>query len=207
MPGMNGEEALGAIRALGDKDKSSVPVIAVTANAIRGMRDEYLRKGFDDYLSKPVETPKIEQILKDHLPSNLFVAVEEDEKESQETLDIEIESIDVDAGLAKCGGSARDYLDVLDIFAEYGPGKADEIEKFAAKKDYENYTSAVHALKSVAANIGAHQLFTMARIHEMAGKSGNKGFIDLNFPKLVTMYRSILDDINASLEELGKKEQ
>lgn len=207
MPGMNGEEALGAIRALGDKDKSSVPVIAVTANAIRGMRDEYLRKGFDDYLSKPVETPKIEQILKEHLPSNLFVAVEEDEKESQDTLDIEIESIDVDAGLAKCGGSARDYLEVLDIFAKYGPDKADEIENFAAKNDYENYTIAVHALKSVAANIGAHQLFTMARIHEMAGKSGNKGFIDLNFPKLVTLYRSILDDINASLEELGKKEQ
>ena len=207
MPGMNGEEALNAIRALSDKDRASVPVIAVTANAIRGMRDEYLRKGFTDYLSKPVETPKIEQILKDYLPPHLFVAMEEEETSEQIELDIEIEGVDVDAGLAKCDQNAGDYLDILGIFTEYGPDKASEIESFAKSGDYENYVISVHSLKSVAANIGAHQLFTMAKIHEFAGKSGNTAFIDSNWGKLVTLYREITDSIAKALEENGKKEQ
>lgn len=207
MPGMDGEAALNAIRALPDKDRASVPVIAVTANAIRGMRDEYLRKGFTDYLSKPVETPKIEQLLKDHLAPNLFVALEEEESEQQTELDIEIKGVDVDTGLMKCDGDAKEYIEILEIFIEYGPDKAKEIDGFAQKKDYENYIIAVHSLKSVAANIGAHQLFTMAKIHEFAGKSGNTGFVDANYKKLVDLYRSIIKNIKKSLSDMEKKEQ
>lgn len=207
MPGMDGEAALNAIRALPDKDRASVPVIAVTANAIRGMRDEYLRKGFTDYLSKPVETPKIEQILKEHLAPNLFVALEEEESEQQADLDIEIKGVDVDTGLSKCDGDAKEYIEILEIFIEYGPEKAKEIKNFAEKKDYENYIIAVHSLKSVAANIGAHQLFTMAKIHEFAGKSGNTGFIEANYKKLVDLYRGIIRNIKTSLAQRDKKEQ
>ena len=207
MPGMNGEEALKAIRQLPDKDKAEVPVIAVTANAIRGMRDEYLRKGFTDYLSKPVETDKIEQLLKEHLAPNLLVSIEEEENASQEEFDVEIKGVDVDAGLAKVDGNTRDYIDILEIFAEYGPDKASEIENFAKSHDYENYIIAVHSLKSVAANIGAHQLFTMAKVHEFAGKGGNLGFIDSNFEKLVSLYREIIESIKTSLKEIKEKEQ
>ena len=207
MPGMDGEEALHAIRALPDADKADMPVIAVTANAIRGMRDEYISKGFTDYLSKPVETPKIELILKEHLPKNLIVTIEEDEPAGQDELDIEIKGIDIDAGLSKCDRIAKDYLEILDIFAEYGPDKATEIENFAADGDYDNYVIAVHALKSVAANIGAHQLFTMAKVHEFAGKSGNTGFIDSNCDKLVTLYRDIIENIREALSNMEEKEQ
>ena len=207
MPKMNGEEALDAIRALPDEQKASVPVIVVTANAIRGMRDEYISKGFSDYLSKPVETSKIEQILKDHLPKNLFVAIEEEETAQQETLDIEIKGIDVDAGLIKCDGIVKDYVDILGIVVECGPEKVSEIEEYATTHDYADYTIAVHSLKSVAANIGAHQLFTMAKIHEFAGKSGNNDFIDSNYPKLVMLYRDILNNIEEALRKLSEKEQ
>ena len=207
MPGMDGEEALHAIRALPDADKANMPVIAVTANAIRGMRDEYISKGFTDYLSKPVETPKIELILKEHLPKNLIVTIEEDEPAGQDELDIEIKGIDIDAGLSKCDRIAKDYLEILDIFAEYGPDKATEIESFAAAGDYDNYVIAVHALKSVAANIGAHQLFTMAKVHEFAGKSGNTGFIDSNCDKLVTLYRDVIGNIRETLSNMEEKEQ
>ena len=88
---------------------------------------------------------------------------------------------------------------------EYGPDKADEIEALAAAKDYENYVVAVHSLKSVADNIGAHQLFTMAKIHEFAGKGGNTGFIEANSSKLVSLYREIISNIKKALEELNKE--
>ena len=206
MPGMNGEEALLAIREIPDEDRSQVPVIAVTANAIRGMRDEFIRKGFTDYLSKPVETQKIEQVLKDHLAPNLVVAAEDDDVQEEEELDLEIKGVDVDAGLAKSDGNTGDYVDILGIFTEYGPDKASEINGFAENHDYENYVIAVHSLKSVAANIGAHQLFTMAKIHELAGKSGNTSFIDSNYEKLVTLYREIIGNIETALAEMSKEE-
>lgn len=207
MPGMNGEEALKKIRALSDSEKAGVPVIAVTANAITGMRDEFLRRGFTDYLSKPVETGKLEQILKDHLAPNLIVAVEEEEADSQAELDMEIEGVDVDAGLAKVDGNAGDYLDILEIFAEYGPEKADQLEKCALDHDYAGYAINVHSLKSVAANIGAHQLFTMAKIHEFAAKGGKEGFVDANYDKLLVLYRDIIRNISRALKEHSEKEQ
>lgn len=207
MPGMNGEEALKKIRELDDEDRSQIPVVAVTANAIRGMRDEYLRKGFTDYLSKPVETDKLEQLLKDHLAPNLIVAIDEEESDDQVEFDIEIEGVDVEAGLSKVDGNVRDYVDILEIFVECGPDKAGEIEEFAKRHDYENYVINVHSLKSVAANIGAHQLFTMAKIHEFAGKSKKDDFIDANYEKLIMLYREIIENIRISLEEFSKKEQ
>ncbi len=207
MPGMNGEEALNAIRGLADRDRARVPVIAVTANAIRGMKDEYLRKGFSDYLSKPVETQTIEQVLKDNLAPHLFVAIEEEEAQQQDDLDIEIPGVDIETGLSKVDGNVRDYMDILEIFTEYGPAKAAEIEEHARHRDYENYVICVHSLKSVAANIGAHQLFTMAKIHEVAGKGENYGFVDANYDKLVRLYRTIIDNISKSLKELSDRDK
>jgi CheY-like chemotaxis protein len=55
MPKMNGVDATRAIRALGG-GKGSVPIIAVTANAMRGDRESYLAAGMDDYLSKPIDS-------------------------------------------------------------------------------------------------------------------------------------------------------
>ena len=207
MPEMDGEEAMKEIRAIRDAEKSQIPVIAVTANAIRGMRDEYMRKGFTDYLSKPVETDKLEKILKDHLPSNIVVVMDVEEEKRMDKLDIEIKGVDVDAGLAKCDYNAKDYIEILGVFTEYGPDKATELEEFAKNKDYENYTIAVHSLKSVAANIGAHQLFTMAKVHEFAGKAGNCGFIDGNYNKIIKLYRTIIGNISDGLKELEEKEQ
>ncbi|MCR5672643.1 MAG: response regulator [Lachnospiraceae bacterium] len=207
MPGMSGEEALLAIRKIPDSNKADVPIVAVTANAIRGMRDEFIRRGFTDYLSKPVETEKLEQMLKNNLAPHLIVSLEEEESGVQDDLDIEINGIDVDAGLSMYDGNAADYTEILEAFAEYGPEKITEIEGFAKDKDYENYVIAVHALKSVAANIGAHQLYTMAKIHEFAGKGGNMAFIDANHGKLLALYESIIGNIQTALAELEKKEQ
>lgn len=200
MPEMSGDEAMSLIRKIPGREKSVI--VAVTANAVRGIRDEFIKKGFTDYLSKPVETVRIEEILKAHLPSNLLIHGEEEEQGSQIEFDIEIPGVDVDAGLFKSDNNVRDYIDILDIFTEYGSEKAKELETLALAKDYTGYTIAVHSLKSVAANIGAHQLCTMAKIHEMAGKHGQSGFIDLNYKKLINLYETIVSNITFALKEV-----
>jgi signal transduction histidine kinase/CheY-like chemotaxis protein len=68
MPGMDGVEATAAIRALEGDWFHDVPVIALTANAVAGMREEYLSKGFSDFVSKPIEIPKLEEVMDRWIP-------------------------------------------------------------------------------------------------------------------------------------------
>ena len=64
MPRMTGVETMEELRKI---DGFKTPVVILTANAISGMKEEYLKKGFDDYLSKPIEKPELERVLKKFL--------------------------------------------------------------------------------------------------------------------------------------------
>lgn len=66
MPDMDGLETMKRIRELNETYRR-VPVIALTANAIKGVREELLEKGFDDYLAKPVSVKQLEEILRKYL--------------------------------------------------------------------------------------------------------------------------------------------
>jgi signal transduction histidine kinase/CheY-like chemotaxis protein len=68
MPGMDGVEATAAIRALEGDWFRDIPIIALTANAMAGMREEYLSKGFSDFVSKPIEIPKLEEVMNRWIP-------------------------------------------------------------------------------------------------------------------------------------------
>ena len=69
MPEMNGLEVLTKLRAMDSNLSRNCPVIALTANAIVGAREQYLSAGFNDYLSKPIDYKELEAVIKKHLPS------------------------------------------------------------------------------------------------------------------------------------------
>jgi len=70
MPGMDGVETTRRIRRRGAKDKyfSEVPIVVLTANAVVGMRDFFLENGFTDFISKPVDTIRLNSILEKWIP-------------------------------------------------------------------------------------------------------------------------------------------
>ncbi|MGB0723536.1 MAG: ATP-binding protein [Gammaproteobacteria bacterium] len=68
MPVMDGIEATRRIRALADRDKARVPVIALTAHAMKGAEEEYLSEGMDAYLTKPIENEALESVLRRFAP-------------------------------------------------------------------------------------------------------------------------------------------
>ena len=74
MPGMSGKETLNVIR--GERLADNTPVIALTADAIVGARDNYLRDGFTDYLSKPVMYEDLERILLKYIDASLLMTEE-----------------------------------------------------------------------------------------------------------------------------------
>ena len=78
MPGMDGVTTLKEMRSR--YDMRGVAVIALTADAVAGAREFYIEKGFDDYLSKPVKSEALEDILKQHLPEKLILSNEDIER-------------------------------------------------------------------------------------------------------------------------------
>jgi len=68
MPEMDGMEAVAIIRGLGGRF-AELPIVALTANVAAGMRETFLENGFNDFLAKPMETAKLDAVLRRWIPA------------------------------------------------------------------------------------------------------------------------------------------
>ena len=188
MPEKDGIETLHEMRAQVKNPNGNTPVVCLTANAIAGAREAYLAAGFDDYLSKPINSGKLEDMLIAYLPEDKIVLSKEESSntgpadEQKQVIPgvlmplMEQESIDVGLGM-KNSGSAEAYLPLLKIFYTSIDGKANEILQFYEAEDWKDYTIKVHALKSSARIIGAVKFGEEAQELENAGKREDIAYI------------------------------
>ncbi len=202
MPQMDGLETFAAMASLEGNLNRGVPCIALTANAISGAREQYLKAGFNDYLTKPIDSRKLEKMLSTYLPPEKIVPVEEDSNEQTESAEaateesLAIEGISTKDALQNCGGedilcaALKDFYNAIDE-------KSAQIESFVQSGDLKNYTVLVHALKSSARLIGAQQLSKDAAHLELCGDAGDKHEIEEKTPALLVLYRSYKEKLQA----------
>nr|MCR5347324.1 response regulator [Fretibacterium sp.] len=164
MPEMDGIETLHNLKAGADNPNLKTPSVCLTANAISGARERYLAEGFDDYLTKPIDSGKLEAMLIRYLPTEKVFVTEgdsdaDDAEPSPDLPDwlLKIGEIDTASGLKHCGGE-EGYLETLKIYGENAEANADEIGKFWRARDIANTTIKVHALKSTSRAVGAEAL-------------------------------------------------
>jgi signal transduction histidine kinase/CheY-like chemotaxis protein len=182
MPGMDGMEATAAIRALEGDYFKNVPIIALTANAVSGMREMFFENAFSDFLSKPIELGKLNEILENWIPKDKRQAVPSKMKnlKSNNQTNVEnlpnIEGVDLSVGLLRVGGSEANYRNLLDFFMHDVKKRLPLLQK-PTPDDLKTFTIHVHALKSALANIGALALSESAAMLEEAGHRGDISFI------------------------------
>lgn len=199
MPEMDGIETLQHMKETKHLC-NDIPVIALTANAISGAREEYIAAGFTDYLTKPIDSHKLESMLKKYLPPEKVQEVSEEaaaasDAAADEALPDWLEQqalLDTKSGLTNCG-SAEDYLETLRLFAEAYEENAATIQSFFDTADWKNYTIRVHALKSSARIIGASELSDLAAALEQAGNAEDAAKIQQDTPRLFELYAQCED--------------
>ncbi|SFO00967.1 Hpt domain-containing protein [Pseudobutyrivibrio sp. UC1225] len=210
MPEMDGIETFEKMKVLNGNINKATPVIALTANAVSGAKQEYQNIGFNDYLAKPVNSVELEKMMEFYLPPEKIESVAIDngfEKYSDGKLDIpegsflaNLKEIDLKEAITNCGGAevlenvVKDFLVSLD-------NKADAIEKYLNDGDLRNYTVYVHALKSSARLIGAMELSKMAADLEAEGNEGNFIALHERTPALLEKYRSYKEHLKAAMED------
>ena len=202
MPGMDGIDTTVAIRNLGKKYET-LPIIALTANAIGGVREMFKAEGMNDFLAKPVEMSKLNSILKKWLPKDKQKTRSKDAATKKARF--EIHGLDTDKGILNSGGIREEYDEILAIYAADCKKRLTELAKYHGENDTRALTICVHALKSASANVGADELSGMAASLEAAGNTGDFGYIDANLRRFTDSLSLLVSNIGEHLESIRKE--
>ncbi len=204
MPVMDGIETLKRLKELPDSKNSNIPIVALTANAISGARERFIREGFDDYMTKPIDGERLEELLLMYLPDDKIqksevVSLSHKIEEKGESGEQEGESavrsqpvLDREQGIRNCG-SEETYYKVLEAFQNDIKGKADIIRQALESRDLERYGITVHAIKSSSGIIGASTLAKLAEQLELAADQGDVRQIEDNTQALLDLYEGYLE--------------
>ena len=175
MPEMDGMETTKIIREMIPSAKDT-PIIALTANALEGVKEMFIKGGMNDFVAKPIDVRVLVSKLKDYIPSDKIKKGVAEEILTEEVKAPEIADLDTFGAISMVGDESI-YMMILKEYYRVIKAKSDKIMECFREQDWENYTINVHALKSASRQIGAIELSDMAADLEKAGNNRDIDFI------------------------------
>ncbi|MBP3206418.1 MAG: MATE family efflux transporter [Lachnospiraceae bacterium] len=211
MPVMDGIETFHAMR-LGKNLCQNTPVIMLTANAVKGAKEQYIREGFQDFLSKPIMPDKLDEVILKYLPAELVQMLATEEAVSSDVEELakaaedgevkvdlpELDEFDYEYAMGLLRNKALLKETLIDFYRAI-PGIEQELSLYEDSIELEEslnaYRIQVHALKSTAATVGALLLSKLARILEVAAREGETG-------KIRTLHPILLEELEKHRKRL-----
>lgn len=180
MPGMSGTEAMKQIRGLPEERFKMLPIVALTANAANDARGIFMAEGFDGFLSKPIETQKLDRVLCKYLrelntsrqklhPVIIPPAAVEEQK-PQPLTNLNSDEIQFQEGIERMN-SLPVYIIILETYLSSLREKLPLLNEWL-QTDRERFTIEIHGVKSASAAVGANALSMLAERMEKHGKAG-----------------------------------
>lgn len=206
MPHMDGVEAFHHLRADKQGLNYKTPVIILTANAVAGMKQQYLEEGFNGFLSKPVQAPLLEETLKRYLPEELVTFSEQEqtadaeEQEHRQVLyrvvdDLGLTELDLDDALRYSSGMTTDVLENIEGYLTDSESNRERIIKEFESRNWNDFKIHVHALKSTSRIVGAVHMAFLAEQMEKAAGSEDVSYITENFEDLLYEHEQLCMDL------------
>jgi len=213
MPGIDGIEATRLIREIGTDYAKNIPVIALTANAIVGNEEIFLNKGFQAFVSKPIEISHLDavirELIRDKEQEKLYIKQDEHDSDDShaensayiESFHHEIYGLDTEKGIKRFSGDIEAYISVLRSYTVNTPplleSAAEMYEDQSRLKDYETI---IHGIKGSSSAICADKVAEMARILEEAAKTGDLDYITVNNTAFTDATQNLIREIKDVLE-------
>jgi signal transduction histidine kinase/DNA-binding NarL/FixJ family response regulator/HPt (histidine-containing phosphotransfer) domain-containing protein len=223
MPGMDGIEAVRIIRnEINTEYARTVPIIALTANALIGNDEMFLQNGFQAFLSKPIDIIRLDRVLHQWvrdknrgktppsaIPPTPPKEIKKPEEKSADLInDLEALGINAVAALARFANDQKSYLHILGSFVVHAPSFIEDVRAFKGKdisQELESYRITVHSIKGSGRGIGAEILGDMAEKLEFAAKERDIAFIEANNDPLIEAMEKFIADLSAYLQTLPKE--
>ncbi|MCK4235783.1 MAG: response regulator, partial [Candidatus Krumholzibacteria bacterium] len=202
MPVMNGFEATKAIREK-EGDKNHTPIIAMTANAMKGDRELCLEAGMDDYISKPVEPQQMFDAInrwagiKDHKKT-----VTRQEKSGKDTPP-ENTPIDFESALHRFDGDKEILIEILKEFLNHVPNQLKTLDEATEKGDAGAVEMEAHSIKGAARSLSAKRIADTALELEHLGKKGDLSTAKEITANLKTEFKKLVEYTQQSFDEEG----
>lgn len=198
MPQMDGVETFNKMKVLENNLNVDTPVVALTANAIVGIKEMYMKEGFAEYLSKPITPGKLEDLIVKMLPD--YKVVDENTAKMKRSTLAKVDGFDWE--LAMEHFPTEDILiEILKEFKNDTPNNLKEIRTYydsISDKEYLNkYEIKIHALKSIMLFLGNEGLGNIALELEMAAKNGD---IDIIRSKTIPL----LEEVEKGIERISE---
>jgi signal transduction histidine kinase/CheY-like chemotaxis protein/HPt (histidine-containing phosphotransfer) domain-containing protein len=217
MPEMDGMEAVRIIREeIGTEYAKSVPIVALTANAVAGNERMFLEHGFQAFLPKPVDMSRLDAILERWVRDRAEAEYMERTKTapgketgpgpSAAVAEWRIEGFDLEKALARFGGDEEALLHSLRSYAANTPPLMERVREPDANKR-EEYTIVVHGVKSSSYAVGAMALGEKAEELERAARSGDFEFVAANNGAFLEATGRLLADLSSFLQVLQREEE
>ncbi|MBR1742622.1 MAG: response regulator [Lachnospiraceae bacterium] len=214
MPEMDGLETFRRIQESKEHLCQKTPVIVLTANAISGAREMYMDEGFQDYLPKPLDPDRLEEILMRELPKEKVVKerrpvsemTSEKREETLEAVFPEIDGMEWSLALQKMK-NAKLLFDTTKDFYDLNEAEAMTLERFlqqllaGEKNAFGEFRIKVHSMKSSAALIGAMSVSALARVLEHAAAEENKAVIKNVSPYFLQEWRELKQRLKVMFPE------
>ena len=223
MPEPDGIQTLEMIRTDSESLNRDTAAVVLTANALSGSRQMYLKAGFTDYLAKPLEADVLEDTVRRLLPAEkVRDAADGEQEQEEEVMEFEasgsedvpgneipealrkIQGVDADEALLHTGGNGSLLKEILWDIASAAPEAANELRQAAESKDYEKYRITAHSIKGLMSTIGAREISAAAKRHEYAAKNGEYVFIGEHYGSFAKNYETLCFQILEALKEKEK---
>lgn len=220
MPKPDGIESLHILRNEQGNPNQFTDVIVVTANAVAGSRERYIKEGFCDYLAKPIFSDELQKMLKKYLPADCFSedAGSKEIKESLEQCEIKEDIvyvvdrrcnsfkdyvndvIDIDTGLMYSAEDEDLYEEIVKAYYDQGENYQSILKKAYEDKDWEQMRITAHAIKSTSLSIGATGCHELAKAQEFAARDFDEKAINENWDRFFEAYRGVIVELEKMLE-------
>lgn len=219
MPELDGVETFSYMQSMQENRCKDTPVIVLTANAIIGAKEQYMQIGFTDYLSKPIDSHRLENLIVEQLAlhnihvepielsgNNSEVYGEKNHEALQELP--QVEGFDWEYGLLHFLNAQMLWESVEDFYngCESAVAELDLLyQDISGPKGIDAYRIKVHALKSNLALIGAMQESALARILEYAARDGKEERLRHLHGVLMEEVEACRQNLSVHMQPLEKK--